>query len=111
MLLLGQLRVQVAEAMNGAVLTVGARPELLDRPGQSGRAVGDDNRGAASPRVMRSRPSSSQSSFASRAPNLTETSAGGRFGDASGADHALLRAARADREVDRVEEQHDQLDS
>ncbi|HEY6398414.1 MAG TPA: hypothetical protein VIX82_13270 [Solirubrobacteraceae bacterium] len=28
--------------MNGAVLTVGTRPELLDRQGQPGRAVGND---------------------------------------------------------------------
>ena len=28
--------------MNGAVLAVSPRPDLLDRRGQSGRAVGDD---------------------------------------------------------------------
>ena len=32
------------------------------------------------------------------------------FVDSPGADHALLRSARTDREIDRVEEQHDQLD-
>ena len=60
---------------------------------------------------MRSRPSSSQSSLVSRIPNRTETSARcAVLGDPPGADHALLRAARADRQVDRVEEQHDQVD-
>jgi hypothetical protein len=28
--------------VNGAVLTIGARPDLLDRRDQPGRAVGDD---------------------------------------------------------------------
>ena len=33
---------QVSEAVNGAVLAIGARPDLLDRADQPGRAVGDD---------------------------------------------------------------------
>ncbi|HWF51842.1 MAG TPA: hypothetical protein VG294_14480, partial [Solirubrobacteraceae bacterium] len=32
------------------------------------------------------------------------------FVDSPGAHHAFLRAARADREIDRIEEQHDQVD-
>jgi len=35
--------------VNGAVLTVGARPDLLDRSGQPGRAVGDDQAWGSEP--------------------------------------------------------------
>src|SRR5205823_13130398 len=50
-------------------------------------------------------------SLDSRAPNLTETSSRWPFSsNTPGADHALLRAARTDRQIDRVEEQHDQVD-
>ena len=51
------------------------------------------------PRAVRSRPSSSQSSFDSRDPNCTETSCLRPFSSIPGADHALLRAAGADREI------------
>jgi len=60
---------------------------------------------------VRSRPSSSQSllGLAHPQPHANQCSCPG-FGDPPSADHALLRAAGADREIDRVEKQHDQVD-
>ena len=60
--------------MNGAVLAISTRPDLFDRTDQSRRPSATTSRGAASPRAMRSRPSSTQSSLDSRAPRRTETS-------------------------------------
>ena len=66
--------------MNGAVLAIGARPDLLDRAEVSpGAPSATTSRGAGSPRLVRSRPSSSQSSLVSRIPNRTETSARSPF--------------------------------
>jgi hypothetical protein len=46
---LGQLREQVAQAVNGAVLAVRGGPALLDRLDQPGGAVGDDQQRRAEP--------------------------------------------------------------
>ena len=102
---------EVAQAVNGAVLAIGARPDLLDRRDQARGAVGDDQ-------PWRGEPAADQIA-AELEPvllGLARPQAHGNqlsvavFGDSPGADHALLRAARADRQVDRVEEQHDQVD-
>jgi hypothetical protein len=39
---LGQLREQISEAVNGAMLAVGAGPDFLHGADQPGRSVGDD---------------------------------------------------------------------
>jgi hypothetical protein len=85
------------------------RPQLLDRQAQAGRAVGDDQPGSGEPPggevaaelepvllgLARPRPHGNQRAFAV-------------LGEPPGAHHAFPRAAGADRQVDRVEEQHDQ---
>jgi hypothetical protein len=94
-----------------AVLAVSPRPDLLDRRGQPGRAVSDDQPWR--------RESASSEIAAELEPvffGLSHPQAYGNqrsfavFGDSPGADHAFLRTARADRQIDRIEEQHDQVD-
>jgi hypothetical protein len=67
-------------------------------------------RGAASPRAGRSRPSSSQSSLASRAPRRIETSARAPFSLTPAAHDVFRRTAGPDRQVDRIKKQNDRLD-
>ena len=111
MFCLGEFGLEVSEAVNGAVLAVGARPDLFDRADQPGRAVGDDESwcgesagdqvAAELDPVLLALPH--PQAHRNQCPPAV-------FGDSPGADHALLGAARADRQVDRVEEQHDQVD-
>ena len=93
------------------MLTISARPDLLHGADQPGRAVGHDQPWRGEPAgdhvaaelkpvllgLARSQPDANQLPVAVLV-------------DSPGTDHALLRAARADREIDRVEEQHDQVD-
>src|SRR6516164_130934 len=108
---LGSFASRLRRRVNGAVLAIGARPDLLDRADQPGRAVGHDEPGCGEPAadeiapelepvllgLSRSQPDGNQRPLAV-------------LSDSPGADHAFLRAAGADREVDRVEEQHHQVD-
>ena len=51
MLCLGELREQVAQAVNAAVLTVSTRPELTDGADEPGAPSATTRRGAPSPRA------------------------------------------------------------
>jgi hypothetical protein len=73
---LGQLREQVADAVDGAVLAIRGGPALLDRLDQPGGAVGDDQQRRAEPAGDQVGPSSSQSSCDSRIPSITDKSTG-----------------------------------
>ena len=97
--------------VHGAALAIGARPDLLGCADQPGRTIGHDQPRRREPAadeiaaeldpVLLGLPRSQ--------PHRNQLP-GAVLGNAPGADHALLRAARPDREVDRVEEQHDQVD-
>src|SRR5437764_4036377 len=93
------------------MLAIGARPDLLHRADQPGRTVGHHQPGGGEPAadqitaelepvlfgLPRSQPHRNQRPVAVLV-------------DSPGADHALLRAAGTDRQIDRVEEQHDEVD-
>src|ERR671924_447882 len=93
------------------MLAIGPRPDLLDRPGQPGRAVGHDQAGCreSAGGEVTAELEPVLLGLAHPQPDRNQLSSAG-FGDPPGTDHALLRAARTDWEVDRVEEQDDQLD-
>ena len=65
--------------MNGTVLAIGTRPDLLDRRGQPGRTVGDDQPWRGESAAGEVAAELEQSSLVSRIPRRTETSARSPF--------------------------------
>src|SRR5581483_11687153 len=103
---LGSLRAQVPQAVHGAALTVGVRPQLLDRGNQAGCAVGDDQQRRRKPAAGERAAELEPVVFGLAHPERdVEQDALARFGDAPGAEHALLRPRGADGQEDRIEEE------
>jgi hypothetical protein len=106
-----ELRHEVAQTLDRAMLTTSTRPNFLDRADQPPRAVGDEQArhgdSAAGEDAAEFEPV--LLGLAHPQPHRNQLSRTG-LGDSPGTDHALLRSARADRQLDRVEEQHDQVD-
>ncbi len=93
------------------MLAIGARPDLLDRADQPGRAISHDE-------AWRGEPAGDELA-AELEPVLLALPHPQPHGnqrpvavlsDSPGTDHALLPAAGTDRQIDRVEEQNDELD-
>jgi hypothetical protein len=97
--------------MHSAVLAVSARPQLLDRQGQPGRAIGDDQaRGGESAGAEVAAELEPVLLGLARARTHRNQRPCAVFGESPRAHDAFLGAAGADRQVDRIEEQHHQLD-
>ncbi len=90
--------------VNGAVLTISAWPQLLDRQGQSWRAVGNDEPWRGEPAGRQVAAELEPGRFGLACPETyRDQRAGAVFGEPPGAHRSLLRAEGADRQVDRVE--------
>ena len=97
--------------MDAAVLAVRVWPALLDRLDQPGGAVGDDQHRCLESAGDQVTPELKPVLVRLAHPQADRNERAVAFlGESPGAEHALLGALRADREVDRVTEERHQLE-